>query len=58
MTDVNASIAKKGRAVSLAVGSALLTAGMAAVFTQNSMAEDFKQRIYINGGDWYDTGRA
>ena len=50
MTDANASIANRGRAVSLAVGSALLTAGMATVFTQNSMAEDFKQRLYINGG--------
>lgn len=36
--------------VNLAVRSALLTGGMAALLTQNSMAEDFTQRLYINGG--------
>jgi len=50
MTVANSRATNKGWTINLAVGSALLTAGMATVFTQDSMAEDFKQRLYINGG--------
>ncbi len=50
MTVANSTTSNRGWTVSMAVGSALLTAGMATVFTQDSRAEDFTQRLYINGG--------
>ena len=50
MTVANSSTTNRGWTISLAVGSALMTAGMATVFTQDSRAEDFTQRLYINGG--------
>ena len=34
----------------MAASSAILMAGMAALFSQDSRAEDFTQRLYINGG--------
>ncbi len=39
-----------GRTISMAASSAILMAGMAVLFSQDSRAEDFTQRLYINGG--------
>ncbi len=50
MTVAKSSTTNSGWTVSVAAGSAFLMAGLAAIFTQSSRAEDFTQRLYINGG--------
>lgn len=50
MTDARTRRAGNGRNISIVAGSALLMGGMAAIFSQQSLADDFTQRFYINGG--------